>query len=126
MTPAQARTLAALLRKEGATLRSLCGNAGDETHLDMSREMWGCPDAVMLAAEIRNNQELTSLNVSENGLCGLDHKGMGEYDNLGVGALLDAVSTHTCVLPPNCPPPPHDETNTCFRALRAGRSPSST
>ena len=123
MTLAQARTLAALL---GATLRSLCGNAGDETHLDMSREMGGCPDAVMLAAEIRNNQALTSLDVSENELCRLDHKGMREYNNIGFSTLLDAVSKHTCVLPPNYPLTRGNQHLLSCVALRAGRSPGST
>ena len=34
------------------TIKSLCGNKGDETELDMSGKMNGADDAIMLAAEI--------------------------------------------------------------------------
>jgi hypothetical protein len=50
------------------TLKSLCGNSGDETELDMSGKGIGAVDAVMLAAEILGNGALTSLNLSSNNL----------------------------------------------------------
>jgi hypothetical protein len=63
----QAGALVTIL-KEHLTLKSLCGNKGDETELDMSGKMKGNEDAVMLTAEIVDNGALTSLNLSSNGL----------------------------------------------------------
>ena len=63
----QAQTLAAIL-KEHATLKSLCGNKGDETELDMSSKMSGAGDAIMLVPEIVANGALTTLNISNNNL----------------------------------------------------------
>jgi hypothetical protein len=64
---AQAENLVSIL-KEHPTLKSLCGNKGDETELDMSGKMSGAKDAIMLAAEIVDNGALTSLNLSWNSL----------------------------------------------------------
>jgi hypothetical protein len=44
--------------KEHPSLKSLCGNRGDETELDMSGKMFGAEDAIMLVAEIVNNGAL--------------------------------------------------------------------
>jgi hypothetical protein len=55
-----------IILKEHPTLKSLCGNKGDETELDMSGKMKGAEDAVMLAAEFVDNGALTSLNLSSN------------------------------------------------------------
>jgi hypothetical protein len=63
----QARALVIILT-EHPTLKSLCGNNGDETELDMSGKMKGVEDAIMLAAEIVDNGALTSLNLSSNNL----------------------------------------------------------
>jgi hypothetical protein len=63
----QAEDLVSIL-KEHPALKSLCGNKGDETELDMSGKMSGAGDAIMLAAEIVDNGVLTSLNVSSNSL----------------------------------------------------------
>jgi hypothetical protein len=64
----QARALVSIL-KEHPTLKSLCGNNGDETELDMSGKMLeGAEDAIMLATEIVNNGALLSLNLANNGL----------------------------------------------------------
>jgi hypothetical protein len=48
------------------TLKSLCGNTGDETELDMSGKMSGAEDAIMLAAEIVDNGMLSKLDVRSN------------------------------------------------------------
>jgi hypothetical protein len=53
----QARALVIIL-KEHSALKSLCGNNGDETELDMSGKMEGAEDAIMLAAEIVDNEAL--------------------------------------------------------------------
>jgi hypothetical protein len=53
--------------KEHPTLKSICGNRGDETELDMSGKMDGAGDAIMLAAEV-DNGAMTSLNLASNSL----------------------------------------------------------
>jgi Ran GTPase-activating protein (RanGAP) involved in mRNA processing and transport len=52
--------------KEHPTLKSLCGNRGDETELDMSGKSMCAEDAILLAAEIIGNGAMTSLNISDN------------------------------------------------------------
>ena len=61
----QAQNLATIL-KEHATLRSLCGNEGNETELDMSGKKMGADGAIMLAPEIVANGALASLDLSQN------------------------------------------------------------
>jgi hypothetical protein len=61
----QAEALANVL-KEHLTLKSLCGNRGDETELDMSGRSMCAEDAIMLAAEIIGTGALTSLNLASN------------------------------------------------------------
>ena len=63
----QAQKLATIL-KEHATLKSLCGNKGDETELDMSGKKMGPDGAIMLAPEIVANGTLALLNISNNQL----------------------------------------------------------
>ena len=53
----QAQNLAAIL-KEHATLKSLCGNKGNETELDLSGKKMGVDGAIMLAPEIVANGAL--------------------------------------------------------------------
>jgi hypothetical protein len=73
----QARALVIIL-KEHLTLKSLCGNKGDETKLDMSGKMQGAGDAIMLAAEIVGNGALLSLNLADNSIGGFyTSKGCG-------------------------------------------------
>jgi hypothetical protein len=55
----QAKALASIL-KEHPTLKSLCGNSGEETELDMSGKM-DAGDAIMLVPEIVDNGSLTKL-----------------------------------------------------------------
>jgi hypothetical protein len=59
----QARALVIIL-KEHSTLKSLCGNKGDETELDMSGKMNGAEDVIMLAAEIIDNGALSTFTFS--------------------------------------------------------------
>jgi Leucine-rich repeat (LRR) protein len=63
----QAKALARVL-KEHPTLKSLCGNSGEETELDMSGKNIGADGAIMLAPEIAGNGALTSLDVSSNNI----------------------------------------------------------
>jgi hypothetical protein len=61
----QAKALAAIL-KEHSTLKSLCGNRGDETKLDMSGKGMRASDAIMLAPEIIDNGAMKILDISTN------------------------------------------------------------
>ena len=59
----QAQNLATVL-KEHATLKSLCGNTGDETELDMSGKGIGADGAIMLVPEIAVNGALAKFTFS--------------------------------------------------------------
>jgi hypothetical protein len=61
----QARVLANIL-KEHPTLKSLCGNSGEETELDMSGKKIGAEGAIMLAPEIAGNGAISSVNLLKN------------------------------------------------------------
>jgi hypothetical protein len=61
----QAQALASIL-KEHPTLKSLCGNSGEETVLDMSGQSIRAEGAIMLAPEITGNGAMTSLDLSSN------------------------------------------------------------
>jgi hypothetical protein len=93
----QARALVIIL-KEHSTLKSLCGNNGDETELDMRGKMKGAGDAIMLVPEIIDNGALTRLDISSNNLVG--EKGTGRYkdgreimapDVSGIIAIANAI-----------------------------------
>jgi Leucine-rich repeat (LRR) protein len=87
----QAHNLTVVL-KQHATLKSLCGNKGDEIELDMSDKKMGAEGAIMLAPEIVANGALTSLNLSDNNLSGKHWNGLKYvYDMAGVKALADAI-----------------------------------
>jgi hypothetical protein len=55
-----------IILKEHPTLKSLCGNKGYETKLDMSGKMDSAADAIMLAAEIDDNRAISSVNLLKN------------------------------------------------------------
>jgi hypothetical protein len=63
---AQAEDLVSIL-KEHPTLKSLCGNKGNETALDMSGKMTGAADAIMLVAEIIDNGAISQFTFSGDG-----------------------------------------------------------
>jgi hypothetical protein len=63
----QAKALVSIL-KEHSTLKSLCGNTGNETELNMSSKMYGAGDAIMLVPEIIDNGAMTRLVLSNNQL----------------------------------------------------------
>jgi hypothetical protein len=65
----EAQTLANIL-KEHPALKSLCGNKGDETQLDMSSKLGSAAGAIMLAPEIINNGALSKLLLSKNSIQG--------------------------------------------------------
>jgi hypothetical protein len=54
--------------KDHPTLKSLCGNKGNEVELDMSGKMGGAADAIMLVPEFIDNGALSVLNLAANNL----------------------------------------------------------
>ena len=89
----QAQHLATVL-KEHATLKSLCGNVGDETVLDMRGEELDVDDAIMLAPELVANGAITSLDLSNNNLAGKSWDISNQkwlFDMTGVKALATAL-----------------------------------
>ena len=84
----QAQNLVTILQ-EHPTLKSLCGNKGDETELDMSGKEMGADGAIMLAPEIVANGALTSLDISSNNIA--PYAGGGKYVMSGVTALAAAI-----------------------------------
>jgi hypothetical protein len=63
----QALVLASILKTHDI-LKSLCGNNGDETELDMSEQNIGAAEATLLTSEIAGNGALTSLSLVSNNL----------------------------------------------------------
>jgi hypothetical protein len=61
----QAKALASIL-KDHPILKSLCGNSGEETVLDMSGQSIGAEGAIMLAPEIADNRALSAANLLGN------------------------------------------------------------
>jgi hypothetical protein len=59
----QAKALASIL-KEHPTLKSLCGNSGEETELDMSGKQIGADGAIMLTPEIAGNGAISTFTFS--------------------------------------------------------------
>jgi hypothetical protein len=107
----QAHTLASIL-KEHPTLKSLCGNQGDETELDMSGKEIGKEGAIMLAPEIINNGAMTSLNLAWNRLRAEGAKVVAE-------AIKVTMCTPAIILAPfSCPS--DFSTNCCCLLLSAG------
>jgi Ran GTPase-activating protein (RanGAP) involved in mRNA processing and transport len=107
----QAEALASIL-KEHSTLKSLCGNKGDETQLDMSGKRMDAGDAIMLVPEIVDNGALLVLSLKSNNLRADGGKALAEglksnqvitelniadtnlasgHDMSGVIALADAI-----------------------------------
>jgi hypothetical protein len=87
-----------IILKEHPTLKSLCGNNGDETELDMSGKMKGAEDATMLAAEIIDNGALVTVimhkyrlpieDIKTNAELDLSGKGLADLDAIVLAALL--------------------------------------
>jgi hypothetical protein len=93
----QAENLVSIL-KEHPTLKSLCGNKGDGTELDMSGKMSGAGDAMMLAAEIVGNRALSSLNLSNCNIVStvkmaMPNQGMKEGDLIDGNPITFVYST---------------------------------
>jgi Ran GTPase-activating protein (RanGAP) involved in mRNA processing and transport len=63
----QAHAFASIL-KEHPALKSLCGNKGDETELDMTGSEIGVEGAIMLAQEFTNNEARKKIAISGNAM----------------------------------------------------------
>jgi hypothetical protein len=87
-----AQAFATLLKKH-PTLKSLCGNNGNETELDMRSKEMGTEGATMLRAEMTNNTALSSLHVGLNNIPGLEMKGL-----YALAARQDSIKT-LCEIP---------------------------
>lgn len=87
----QAQNLAAIL-KEHVTLKSLCGNGGHETDLDLSGAEMDAGCAIMMAPEIATNEWLTSLDLSNNRFAEyLDVRDDWIFDTIGIKDLATAI-----------------------------------
>jgi hypothetical protein len=77
------------LLKEHPTLKSLCGNTGDETELDMSGKKMGSSDVTMLCPKIIGNMSLLCLSLADNSL------GFAPFD--GCKALAQALKGNSVI-----------------------------
>jgi hypothetical protein len=83
----QAKDLVDIL-KEHPTLKTLCGNKGNETELNMSGKMRGAGDAIMLVPDIIDNGVLTELDMSNNNI-GADRYGNATPEGRTLDVLVD-------------------------------------
>jgi hypothetical protein len=64
-------------------LTTLCGLSKAETELDFSDRNLGDGDAVLIANDISDMGALSSLNLAENSLCGINEYFGGTFDASG-------------------------------------------
>ena len=86
-----AKMLAEVAKQKGI---SLCGIRRDQTSADFSSQNLQPPDAILLASDLSQaivTGGLTSLNLFNNQLCGLDDYGIGTYTAEGITAISDAM-----------------------------------
>ena len=72
------------------SVKKLKGTDPVET-LDLSRKHLGVASLVVIASLISVNGSLTSLNLAQNQLCGIDIFGKGTYTADGITAIADAL-----------------------------------
>ena len=73
---------------------SLCGIQRDQTTANFSNKDLKPPDLILLASDLSQASvtgRLTSLDVSDNELCGLEKRGSGTYTTKGITAIADAL-----------------------------------
>ena len=86
-----AKMLAEVAKQKGI---SLCGIRRDQTTADFSDQDLKPPDAILLVSDLSQagaTGSLTSLNLGDNQLCGLDKYGFGTYTAEGITAIADAL-----------------------------------
>jgi len=86
-----AKMLAEVAKQEGI---SLCGIQRDQTTANFCNKSLQPPDAILLASDLSQavvTGALTTVNLSRNVLCGVDHSGKGTYTAEGITAIADAL-----------------------------------
>ena len=86
-----AKMLAEVAKQKGV---SLCGIQRDQTTADLSGHALKPPDAILLASDLSQvvvTGGLTSLNLSNNLLCGVTTFGSGTYTAEGITAIAEAL-----------------------------------
>ena len=87
-----AKMLAEVAKQKGI---SLCGIRRDQTTADFSKQSFKPPDAILLASDLSQDivtGGLTTIDLSENQLCGVDILGRGHhYTTEGITAIADAL-----------------------------------
>jgi hypothetical protein len=96
----QAKALASILN-EHPTLKSLCGNSGEETELDMSGKKFGADGAIMLAPEIAGNRAIFTVIVNTFPLPIQDIKSRAALDFSGKGLKVEDAIIIAALLPSN-------------------------
>jgi hypothetical protein len=80
------------------SMKILCGVPFKDktlTELDVSGNNLGMEGALVITAYLNGNGALTSLDISDNTLCGLYSNGRGTYNGAGVEALSDLLKVNS-------------------------------
>ena len=86
-----AKMLSEVAKQKGI---SLCGIQRDQTTADFSQQSLKPPDAILLASDLSQAVvigALTSLDLSNNQLCGVTSGSSGTYTTEGITAIADAL-----------------------------------
>jgi hypothetical protein len=94
----QAKALASIL-KEHPTLKSLCGNSGEETELDMSGKGMDAGAAIMLVPEIVDNRAILKFTFSGDSKPVTMETSMVEADFGGKGLVVSGAIMVAAFLP---------------------------
>ena len=82
-------------------LQTLCGFEEGQTEADLKGEFGkrlGPGDAVLLAWELTTgfvSSSMTSVDFSNNEICGLNRRGRGTYDAYGIKAIAEALHVNS-------------------------------
>ena len=96
-----AKMLAEVAKQKGI---SLCGIQRDQTTADFSNQNLKPPDAILLESDLSQavvTGALTSLDLSSNQLCGLEHFGSGTYTAEGITAIANALRVNGALMSVN-------------------------
>jgi len=89
-----AKLLAEVAKQKGI---SLCGIRRDQTTADFSNQDLKPPFAILLGSDLSQavvTGALTSINLSNNVLCGVGNRGQGTYTAEGITAIADALQVN--------------------------------
>ena len=91
----QANQLIAILASK-PNLTTLCGFSGDETKLDLSNKNLSAGCAVLVANEVKNNEALVKLDISQNDMFADRVPGVGiKMNQVATDAIINAVAANT-------------------------------